>query len=86
MKNNIIELCRLISIYAGLYMIATIIFIAMFHTNLFPSMDVLMYKGILFLILSGGITALLMLPCMRDMPIDGLQQKMLYCCFADAAV
>ena len=41
MKNKIIELCRLISIYAGLYMIATIIFIAMFHTSLFQSMDVL---------------------------------------------
>jgi len=68
MKNKIIELCRLISIYAGLYMIATIIFIAMFHTSLFQSMDVLMYRGILFLILSGGIAALLMLFCMRVLP------------------
>ncbi len=82
MKNKIIELCRLISIYAGLYMIATIIFIAMFHTSLFQSMDVLMYRGILFLILSGGIAALLMLFCMRVMPKGWITVKdviLLFC-------
>ena len=82
MKNKIIELCRLISIYAGLYMIATIIFIAMFHTSLFQSIDVLMYRGILFLILSGGIAALLMLFCMRVMPKGWITVKdviLLFC-------
>ena len=86
MKNKIIELCRLISIYAVLYMIATIIFIAMFHTSLFQSMDVLMYRGILFLILSGGIAALLMLFCMRVMPKGWITVNKSHLRFADAAV
>lgn len=51
-KEKVRNICRLLLVYAGLYLIGTVMFIGLFHTKLCKNIDVLMYRGILFLVIS----------------------------------
>ena len=50
----------LIGIYALIYIVCTAIFIFLFHTNLFDNMDILMYRGAVFVLIAGVIAAVVM--------------------------
>jgi len=50
----------LIGIYALIYIVCTAIFIFLFHTNLFDNMDILMYRGAVFVLIAGAIAAVVM--------------------------
>ena len=53
------KVLKIVGIYILIYALCTILFVGLFHTELFASMDVLMYRGIIFIILTGIIAALL---------------------------
>ena len=50
----------LIGIYALIYIVCTAIFIFLFHTNLFDNIDILMYRGAVFVLIAGAIAAVVM--------------------------
>ena len=50
----------LIVIYALIYVACTALFIGLFHTSLFKDMEVLMYRGIVFLMITGVISGVIM--------------------------
>ena len=50
----------LIVIYALIYIACTALFIGLFHTALFKDMEVLMYRGIVFLMITGVISGVIM--------------------------
>ena len=56
MKNVL----KLIGIYALIYIIYSVIFVALFHTPLLKGMEVLMYRGIVFIIITGILSAVTM--------------------------
>ncbi|MBO4408801.1 MAG: hypothetical protein J5786_05965, partial [Clostridiales bacterium] len=56
MKNVL----KLIGIYALIYIIWSIVFVALFHTPLLKGMEVLMYRGIVFIIITGILSAVSM--------------------------
>lgn len=60
MKSKISDILKLIGIYIILYIVTTAVFIALFHTPLFASMEVLMYRGTFFIVLTGLLAAVLM--------------------------
>ncbi len=50
----------LIGVYALIYIVCTALFIALFHTGFLASMDVLMYRGAAFIIITGIVSAVIM--------------------------
>ena len=50
----------LIGVYALIYIVCTALFIALFHTSFLASMDVLMYRGATFIIITGIVSAVIM--------------------------
>ena len=51
---------KLILIYIGIYLVCLLMFVALFHTGLLKNMNVLMYRGIAFIVLTGLIAAIVM--------------------------
>ena len=54
------DILKLIGIYALIYIIYSIIFVLLFHTGLLAGMEVLMYRGIVFIIITGILSAVTM--------------------------
>ncbi len=52
------KVLAIVGIYVLIYLVCTILFVGLFHTGLLASMDVLMYRGIVFIILTGMLAAL----------------------------
>lgn len=50
----------LIGVYALIYIVCTALFIALFHTSFLAGMDVLMYRGAAFIIITGIVSAVIM--------------------------
>lgn len=50
----------LIGLYALIYIVCTAAFIGLFHTSLFKDMEVLMYRGIVFLLITGVVSGVIM--------------------------
>lgn len=50
----------LIGVYALIYIVCTALFIALFHTSFLAGMDVLMYRGAAFIIITGVVSAVIM--------------------------
>ena len=50
----------LIGLYTFIYIVCTVLFIFLFHTGLFAEMDILMYRGALFVLITGAIAAVIM--------------------------
>lgn len=59
-KQQLKRLVKMVGIYALVYVVSTIFFVALFHTPLFQGMEVLMYRGIVFIIITGIFAACLM--------------------------
>ena len=54
------DILKLIGIYALIYLAYTVLFILLFHTGLLKSMQVLMYRGLAFIIITGILSAVTM--------------------------
>ena len=50
----------LIGIYFLIYLVCTALFVGLFHTGLFKSMEVLMYRGTAFILITGLIAGVIM--------------------------
>lgn len=50
----------LIGIYALIYVVCSAMFVGLFHTGILKNMDVLMYRGIVFIVITGVIAAVVM--------------------------
>ncbi len=50
----------LIGIYAIIYLVCSAMFIGLFHTEILKNMEVLMYRGIAFIIITGIVAAIVM--------------------------
>ena len=50
----------LIGVYALIYIVCSAMFVGLFHTGLLKNMEVLMYRGIAFIIITGIISAVIM--------------------------
>ncbi len=50
----------LIGIYALIYVVCSVMFVALFHTGILKDMGVLMYRGIVFIVITGAIAAIVM--------------------------
>ena len=59
-KGNFKKVAGLVGIYALIYIVCTAMFIGLFHTGILKGMDVLMYRGIVFIIITGVIAAVVM--------------------------
>ncbi len=64
-KYSAWDACRLAGLYIVLYLISAVLFTALFHTPLLQDMDVLMYRGTVFVVLSAVAAALLFLAVRR---------------------
>ncbi len=51
---------KLILLYAVIYLVCSLLFVALFHTGFLKSISVLMYRGIAFIILTGLLAAIVM--------------------------
>ncbi len=54
------KILKLIGLYALIYIVYSVIFVLLFHTGLLKGMEVLMYRGIVFIILTGILSAVTM--------------------------
>lgn len=59
-SGNTGNVLLLIGLYALIYVVCTAGFIGLFHTSLFGDMEVLMYRGIAFLLIAGVVSAIIM--------------------------
>lgn len=50
----------LIGLYALIYVVCSVMFVALFHTGILKDMGVLMYRGIVFIVITGAIAAIVM--------------------------
>jgi hypothetical protein len=57
------KLGKIVGIYAAIYLLCSVVFVLLFHTPLFRSMEVLMYRGIVFILMTGILAAILMVLC-----------------------
>ena len=56
MKNVL----KLIGLYILIFLACSVLFVALFHTPLLAGMQVLMYRGVAFIIITGVIAAVIM--------------------------
>lgn len=54
------DILKLIGVYALIFIACTAVFIALFHTGFLSGIKVLMYRGLVFIILTGAIAAVAM--------------------------
>lgn len=54
---------KIVAIYAAVYLLCSAIFVLLFHTPLLEKMEVLMYRGIAFIVMSGTLAGGLMFFC-----------------------
>ena len=59
-KTSAGSVIKLILIYIVIYIVCSLMFVALFHTGLLKGMNVLMYRGIAFIILTGIVSAIVM--------------------------
>ncbi len=63
MKDTLRKIGKIIGVYAGIYVLCSVIFVALFHTSLLSKLHVLMYRGIVYLVLAGIVAAVCMGIC-----------------------
>jgi len=54
------DILKLIGLYALIYVFYSVIFVLLFHTGFLAGMEVLMYRGIVFIIITGILSAVTM--------------------------
>lgn len=56
---------KIVGIYAAIYLLCSVLFVLLFHTPVLKCMEVLMYRGIAFILMAGIVAAVLMFLCKR---------------------
>lgn len=84
-KKKIKIIYRLVLLYAALYLAGTAVFVWLFHTPLLKSLDVFMYRGIVFILISSTLSALLMWACKHfirepELSIRDIIMLFMICC------
>ncbi|MBE7069044.1 MAG: hypothetical protein E7386_00880 [Ruminococcaceae bacterium] len=59
-KSTAGSVIKLILLYLVIYLVCSAMFVGLFHTGLLKNMNVLMYKGIIFVVLTGLVAAIVM--------------------------
>ena len=59
-SGNAGSIAALIGIYALIYIVCSAMFIGLFHTGILKNMEVLMYRGVVFIVITGLIAAVVM--------------------------
>lgn len=59
------KIAKIIGIYLVVYLLCSTVFVLLFHTPLLKGMEVLMYRGIVFILMTGILAAILMFFCKR---------------------
>ena len=54
------SVAALVGIYLLIYLVCTALFIGLFHTGILKNMEVLMYRGVAFILITGVISAVIM--------------------------
>ena len=78
------KVMTIIGIYILIYVLCTVMFVGLFHTGILASMNVLMYRGIVFIILTGAVAALLIFLVSRKVKSLGMDIKdvlLMFCGF-----
>lgn len=60
MDDKFINGIKVCLVYVGIMLIATFVFIGLFHTSLLESMRVFFYRGTIFLFISAGVSSVLL--------------------------
>lgn len=60
MKVNVKEVLKLIGLYFLIYIFVTVVFVLLFHTPLLRGMEVMMYRGIVFIIITGILAGVIL--------------------------
>lgn len=60
MKNKLFNIIRVVFLYLLIYILCTIIFISLFHIDILKKLDVFMYKGIIYIIVTGILAGIIM--------------------------
>ena len=58
--GSIGNILGLIGIYILIYFVCSAMFVGLFHTGLLKNMEVLMYRGIAFIVITGVVAAVVM--------------------------
>ena len=56
---------KIVGIYAAIYLVCSAIFVGLFHTPVLKGLEVLMYRGIIFILISGALSAVIMFFCKK---------------------
>lgn len=56
---------KIMGIYAVIYLVCSVIFVGLFHTPILKGLEVLMYRGIVFILMSGVLAATAMFLCKK---------------------
>ena len=75
---------KMVGIYLGIYLVCTVLFVLLFHTGFLGGIDVLMYRGLVFIVIL-GIVAVLMMWGVRKLwkrvdVRDIIMMFLLFCC------
>jgi len=86
MRNKVFNVIKILLLYLLIYLLCTIIFISLFHLDIFKNLDVFMYKGIIYIILTGVLASIIMAIAKKNKFKDYLDNKDIimmfigYCC------
>lgn len=56
---------KTMGIYAGIYIVCSAVFVGLFHTPVLKGLEVLMYRGIIFILITGVLAAGVMFLCKK---------------------
>ena len=56
---------KIIGIYLAIYCVCSVVFVGLFHTPILKGLEVLMYRGIVFIVIGGLLAAIAMFFCKR---------------------
>ena len=59
-SGNAGNVLGLIGIYILIYLVCSVMFVGLFHTGILKNMEVLMYRGVAFILITGTVAAVIM--------------------------
>ena len=80
-KSSAGSVILLILIYAFIYLVCSAMFVGLFHTGILKNMDVLMYRGLAFIIFTGLVAAIVMGIVRKFVTVrDIIMMFVIFCC------
>ena len=56
---------KIVGVYLAIYVICSVVFVGLFHTPILKGMEVLMYRGIAFIVTAGVLAMIVMFLCTK---------------------